>query len=113
MTVERELVDWAQVELDDFESNYKWGGCSCHISPPCGWCTHPGNPRNLAEADDAWKPTIDSMTDDAVHALARVIEASVRKHLQEMETHAVAYALVVEYTAINDKAYWEERIAAL
>ena len=113
MTVERELVDWAQVELDDFESNYKWGGCSCHISPPCGWCTHPGNPRNLAEDEYAWKPTIDSMTDDAVHTLARVIEKSVTKHLEEMETHAVAYALVAEARAINDKAHWEERIAAL
>lgn len=31
-------------------------GCECHISPPCGCCTHPGNPLNLEETDDAWEP---------------------------------------------------------
>jgi len=29
--------------------------CSCHISPPCGYCTDPGNPDNLAEDEDAWE----------------------------------------------------------
>jgi len=32
------------------------GNCSCHISPPCPSCTHPGNPENLAEEDAAWLP---------------------------------------------------------
>lgn len=30
-------------------------GCSCHISPPCSDCVHPGNPHNLAESDDLWE----------------------------------------------------------
>lgn len=30
-------------------------GCSCHICPPCGDCTHPGNPLNLEESDDLWE----------------------------------------------------------
>jgi hypothetical protein len=25
-------------------------GCSCHISPPCSWCTDPENPRNQEDA---------------------------------------------------------------
>lgn len=24
-------------------------GCSCHISPPCSWCTGPENPANREE----------------------------------------------------------------
>jgi hypothetical protein len=31
------------------------GCCSCHIAPPCGYCTHPGNPDNLAEDEEAWE----------------------------------------------------------
>lgn len=30
-------------------------GCSCHISPPCSDCVHPGNPHNLDESDDLWE----------------------------------------------------------
>lgn len=28
--------------------------CSCHICPPCGYCTHPGNPANQEEDETAW-----------------------------------------------------------
>lgn len=39
-----------QADRDDFVAKtYDGGGCSCHISPPCGWCTHPGNPLNQEE----------------------------------------------------------------
>ena len=31
------------------------GGCSCHLCAPCGVCTHPGNPVNLAESEDLWE----------------------------------------------------------
>lgn len=47
----RELTPEAQDERDDYERYY--GGCSCHISPPCGACTHPGNPLNQ-EDDSCW-----------------------------------------------------------
>lgn len=30
--------------------------CSCHISPPCNWCTDPDNPLNLDEVDDGPRP---------------------------------------------------------
>jgi len=48
------LTDEAQVQEDEFRAHYEHLGCSCHISAPCGSCTHPGNPMNLAEDDDAW-----------------------------------------------------------
>lgn len=46
------LTPEAQAERDDFERNYN--NCSCHISPPCSSCTHPGNPLSQAEDDSAW-----------------------------------------------------------
>jgi hypothetical protein len=48
---ERVLTAEAQADRDDFDRDD--GGCSCHISPPCGYCTHPGNPLNQ-EDDDCW-----------------------------------------------------------
>lgn len=40
--------------LDEFNSKFRSNSCSCHINPPCSYCTHPGNPRNLEEQDDLW-----------------------------------------------------------
>ncbi len=48
------LTEEAQAEADDFDITTSDRGCSCCISPPCCWCTHPGNPHNLVEDDDAW-----------------------------------------------------------
>lgn len=43
----------------DFINEYSDYGCTCHMGhPPCSYCTHEGNPRNLVETDDAWYPTI-------------------------------------------------------
>lgn len=51
----RELTEEAQDERDDYERYHReYGGCSCHISPPCGSCTHPGNPMNQDEDDSCW-----------------------------------------------------------
>lgn len=52
--VERELTPEAEVERAEFEREYAGGNCSCHISPPCGSCTHPGNPANQAEDESCW-----------------------------------------------------------
>lgn len=46
----------AEESYAEFMSSYGRAGCDCHISPPCLHCTHPGNPENLAEDDDAWEP---------------------------------------------------------
>lgn len=51
---EPRLTDEAQAERDDFNAGYGNGGCTCFVSPPCGYCTHPGNPRNQAESPEDW-----------------------------------------------------------
>ena len=51
---ERILTPEAEAEREDFEAMYGMlGNCSCHISPPCGSCVHPGNPRNQEEDETA------------------------------------------------------------
>ena len=58
---ERILTPEAEAEREDFEARYGMlGNCSCHISPPCGSCTHPGNPRNQEEDETAWVAAGDS-----------------------------------------------------
>ena len=52
----RRLTAEAQAERDDFEHEYYGGNCSCHLSPPCGSCTHPGNPHNQEE-DSCYVPS--------------------------------------------------------
>lgn len=55
MSRNRELTPEAEAERDDFEREHGWdGNCYCHISAPCGSCTHPGNPLNQAEDETAW-----------------------------------------------------------
>ena len=52
----RVLTEEADKDRAEFESacDGMGGGCSCHINPPCGWCTHPGNPLNQEEDDECW-----------------------------------------------------------
>lgn len=52
--MERELTEDAQADRADFRSYYGDGNCSCHLRPPCGSCTHPGNPMNQDEDDSCW-----------------------------------------------------------
>lgn len=40
----------------DFLREYGSGNCSCHISPPCSSCLHPGNPSNQDEDSECWEP---------------------------------------------------------
>lgn len=60
----RVLTPEAQAERDDFDRAYDGGNCSCHISPPCGSCTHPGNPRNQEEDDTAWTYVVEHLPAD-------------------------------------------------
>lgn len=50
---ERRLKPEYQALADEFDA--KDSCCSCHLNPPCGHCTHPGNPANLEEDVDAWE----------------------------------------------------------
>ncbi|OJB35388.1 hypothetical protein [Burkholderia ubonensis] len=52
---ERVLTEEAQADRDVFDADYRDRGCSCFISPPCSFCTHPGNPRNQDEDESCWK----------------------------------------------------------
>lgn len=58
----RRLTELAQAFRDEFDATVKHQGCSCHISPPCNFCLHPGNPVNLEACDEAWEPTTDAGT---------------------------------------------------
>lgn len=49
------LTEDAEIDYEMWGEVYGGGNCSCHLNPPCGCCTHPGNPRNLNEDDAAWE----------------------------------------------------------
>jgi hypothetical protein len=52
----RQLTQEAEDERGEFEREYGIGGnCSCHLSPPCHSCLHPGNPRNQEEDESCWE----------------------------------------------------------
>ena len=52
--LERKLTDAAWLDRDAFD--LRDDGCSCHINPPCDYCTDPGNPANQEEDDECWEP---------------------------------------------------------
>ena len=85
----RILTPEAEAERDDFERVHERRGCYCHISAPCGHCTHPGHPLALAEDETAWTwaswhDMLDDLTDKARAAVADTIEKAAKRHLQEM-----------------------------
>lgn len=84
---ERTLKPWAQAEADDFHRWHGDGNCSCHISPPCCSCTHPGNPLNLEEDDDAWEFSLDYEVHQAMRRIGYHIEREAERHLKEMKQH--------------------------
>lgn len=47
----------------EFEDRYGDCGCSCHISPPCNACIHPGNPLCLENTPEAWEDIPDDPKD--------------------------------------------------
>lgn len=55
------LTREAQKDRDDFDRYYWSGyGCTCHIFPPCSYCTHPGNPL-CQEDDECWEKIGDQL----------------------------------------------------
>lgn len=50
----RQLKPEFQEVKEEFENFYEDRGCSCHLAPPCSYCTHEGNPSNL-ENDECWE----------------------------------------------------------
>lgn len=51
----RQLTEEAEAERHEFERDYGNQGCTCFLSPPCSFCTHPGNPMNQNEDDECWE----------------------------------------------------------
>lgn len=90
MTRGEVLTYEAQCERDDFTALFGLdGNCSCHVSPPCGSCTHPGNPLNQAEDDQAWMwddmaALLDEMERAARAAVADAIAGAAAHHLAAM-----------------------------
>jgi hypothetical protein len=79
-----ELMPWAQEAATSFWRKYGDGNCSCHINPPCGSCTHEGNPRNLDETPEAWDELHVVMALEAQKTLAVFVSQIAAKHLTEM-----------------------------
>lgn len=50
----RILTAEARAERADYQDLLSDRGCSCHISPPCSICVHPGNPVNQEGTDECW-----------------------------------------------------------
>lgn len=79
------LKPWALELYAQFESDGHADNCYCHIAPPCGSCTHEGNPRNIEEDEDAWEwesmtDMLDAMQQEANERLASFIEAHAAHH---------------------------------
>lgn len=55
----RTLTQRAQDDRDEFDIISISSCCSCHINPPCGYCTHPGNPHNQDEDIDCWEDIVE------------------------------------------------------
>lgn len=51
----RILTEEAQADRDEFDNYATNYCCSCHINPPCHYCTHPGNPLNQEDDESCWK----------------------------------------------------------
>ena len=46
-------------EGEDRWANYRHNAdCSCHLNPPCGWCTSEDHPRALELEDEVWEPDL-------------------------------------------------------
>lgn len=88
------MKEWAEIANLQFEKEYGWGGCTCFKSPPCRYCTHEGNPRNLEEDEDAWCLTIDEMVEKAKRELEHDINLLVETHLYEIRVKSDEYKVI-------------------
>ncbi len=49
-----QLSEYGEELQEEFEAAHGDSCCSCHINPPCSYCTHPGNPICLENTPEAW-----------------------------------------------------------
>lgn len=51
----KKLTTEGEALASDFELyTDMYGGCSCHVNPPCRHCTHEGHPECLANSPMLW-----------------------------------------------------------
>lgn len=68
------LTAEARADRDDFDS-MDYGGCACHLGPPCDFCVHPGNPYNQDDFDGCWQfESIDDRLEDVRVQLHKMID---------------------------------------
>lgn len=79
-----ELLPWAQKEAESFQNAFEDHSCTCFLSAPCNFCTHPGNPMNLEETEDAWGTTSEVMLAEAYEWMPDFINRLAAQHLKEM-----------------------------
>jgi hypothetical protein len=75
-----QLTAAAEHDRAQWEREYERRGCYCCVSPPCGSCTHPGNPANQAEDDTCWEtatPLLFAVGDLALRSRAIVAFSKV------------------------------------
>lgn len=65
-TLKKEYWDLLDEWTDDFCNSC----CSCHISPPCSFCTHSGNPLALLETPEAWEENGEGLPESEVQEYA-------------------------------------------
>lgn len=105
------LTQEAEADRLDFVRDYSDGNCSCHISPPCGSCTHPGNPRNQDEDDNCWEKDLENMTIqidtnslqakfDARLALLQDFKGKINQFAADIEQMGYALKRLEEITTI-------------
>lgn len=73
---EPELTEEALTDRLAFYAEF--GSCSCHQNPPCGYCTHPGNPANQDDPS-CWKPMPKVETTAELKARAEAAEAGAER----------------------------------
>ena len=80
--------------LNDFGDR---GCCSCFISPPCGYCTHEGNPDNLEYQDDVWQEVwdLDEACEQARKRLAEALDMDVKLHWMEYKLDPRRFGLTI------------------
>lgn len=87
----RVLTEAAQKDRDAYE---RIKGCSCHIAPPCGSCTHPGNPMNQDEDETCWE--VAYTKDEALwYAINQMRRAARVLDLEETQLDNKAYLVEI------------------
>lgn len=97
MDASRKLTPEAYADRIEFECDVEDHGCTCHISAPCTYCTHPGNPANQEEDENCWVQAFEPipLTDeewtefaakhDAINNAEKVFSLAYKNHVEITE----------------------------